>query len=490
MQEIDNNLSNEEYVSEFDKYNYTENIFLNTSLSNIELMKFIDDVVNMLYNKIKDRYISLDDLIFKQYGKTFEEIVKSKKYRKLINKPIHWLSNIEKILVLKDDKISFIYMNYDMNVLFICSRSTQEIRKYSKSKDKFEQNMYKYFINRLNLVLITYQEILMSHPDFDKWKNEYIYLFSGHLSKNIVINMPKYKVSTFLSTSLKLNTTFINNFDTTCLCFRVKITDNFLPILNMVCDKAYELDMLECPRESELLCIGKLSFKTKILNNPKKIFFNDVIHFDLSTDNFTPFQLYVIKNTLYKYLETINLNFIKLDETSNDINYPLNEFKLEILLDIINNLDTYKFENETDIIEKIYEKYNCKIIFTYKQYLELLNVLTIYILNESNKKLYINFLTKTMKMVQDKDIVKQYCYLDKIISMKHYFNTEYAPLISPTMEKITYINNISTNVKIILMYDPVNREHIEQNDEIIDISDFENILVGGKNMMKIYRLKI
>jgi hypothetical protein len=95
-----------------------------------------------------------------------------------------------------------------------------------------------------------------------------------------------------------------------------------------------------------------------------------------------------------------------------------------------------------------------------------------------------------MKMIQDKDIIKQYCYLDKIISMKHYFNTEYAPLISPTMEKITYINNISTNVKIILMYDPVNREHIEQNDEIIDISDFENILVGGKNMMKIYRLKI
>lgn len=263
--------------------NQEESLLLPTT--DKEIIQFMYDRAHELYESIKDDYVSdVDD--------------PDVKFIDIVDKKMNVILNIARnSAILK--KLSAVY---DKNTVGRAQNNAKDLQ-------------YQKFIQTLKEIRTIYINIMKAHKDWNKFKDNNVYLYSGLASipstKDGIMN-----INIPLDTTLLANQYYVENNDMHYLQFKTKLDGPFIPILQLASLKLYDILQIKEMDEYEifLLPIGEINYKSLGQPKMKYKYMGDFVYrptLDIICQSRLSGSYYYIK-ILNKYTDTY-----KLDEESN-----------------------------------------------------------------------------------------------------------------------------------------------------------------------------
>ena len=186
-----------------------ENIILENTFEDAELITFIHTVTNKLYEKIKDDFVN------------------------------------KFITDINDENEKIEYAKHKMNVILDICRDSSRIKNLSKkyiNSDHHDSKLYHRYMLTLQSIFADYLQILYAEPDYNKHKNKIIHLYSG------MKTVPYDKDTSIISLKHPIDTTlrpiqaFTYNTNDYYINFNVKLDDTIIPIIGNCYKKFTEMD--------------------------------------------------------------------------------------------------------------------------------------------------------------------------------------------------------------------------------------------------------
>jgi hypothetical protein len=205
-------------------------IHLEQIFNDNELVLFINEITNQLYDEIKDDYIP----------SVFSD--------------------------LQDQDAKLLHATKKMNVILDLCRNSSDVKKlstdYTYNADVHNQELYDKYFETITIIHQIYLSKLRSHPDYPRHQNKIINLYSG------MKHVPFTNNDCTISLKLPIDTTarpiqdFVEDDTSYYINFKVKLDDQIIPIIGNCYKKLRDLGYgyYDDVSEYEFLFIGKKDY--------------------------------------------------------------------------------------------------------------------------------------------------------------------------------------------------------------------------------------